>query len=176
VIAAAGITGQLLQRVRLELIALDPDRVRGDAGVVRVRDRLLHARARRVGAVREQDEHAPAGRRLVERPRGHGNGLPEGGPLLCVDLDRPQLVLRVDRCRRHSGQLGRSVPEGDELDPGAARLREHERLRSSGGIAQRRAAHRLRAVDGQHDVRALTEVVGLRSLDRLAVLTDQRFA
>jgi hypothetical protein len=130
--------------------------------------------ARDVLAVGEQDDYARAAVLAAERVRGELQRVVERRPVVLVDRERAQRVVRLGGRGRERAQLHRPRAERDHGDAVGGRLRVQELPRRGECVVELRARHRARAVDRDHHAFRGGEVHGVQADDLPAVLGHRR--
>ena len=130
--------------------------------------------ARDVVAVGDDDDRAARPVVLAEIVRRGDDRVVQRGACLAVDGHARELVACLGRAGGAAGQRDGVVAEGNDADVVLGADRTGEGLGGRDGVGERLSAHRLRAVEREHDALRPAEVDGGERRDGLTVLTQGR--
>src|SRR5581483_11915503 len=126
-------------------------------------------------AVGDDQDHAARKALMRKRGRASYHCVPQCGSTAPISAETPQRGVRVGRRAREAGERDRLMAERHHLHLVLWALCRDERPGRRGSVLQRRARHRLRPIDGEHDALCLPEVEGLEAGGRQAVLLELGF-
>ena len=175
VVVAARLARELLERARVETLALDADRIDRYARFARDRDRIRErGLAGDVLSVGQDDQHPADERARAQLSCSRDDRVVECGSLAAGDGDVSQRGVGIDCRGRQGAQRNRVGTEGEHRNCVCGRLRGDEASRRRHRSLERRSDHRSRVVDREHDRLRVAEVLGDQAGDGLAVLGHAR--